>query len=98
MVCSEIKFESSDCCENNMPKIKGVYVLKDGSCVYIKSNGGLFIYQNNEAGLKALKLVQKYEIWQVLFKPQSQRVINVIIITGIVLALAEIVWFWLTKY
>lgn len=39
-----------------------------------------------------------YMMWKSTFKPQSQRVINVIIITGLVLALAEIVWFVVTKY
>jgi hypothetical protein len=39
-----------------------------------------------------------YLLWKSTFKPQSQRVINVIIITGLVLALAEIVWFVVTKY
>jgi hypothetical protein len=39
-----------------------------------------------------------YLMWKSTFKPQSQRVINVILITGLVLALAEIVWFVVTKY
>lgn len=39
-----------------------------------------------------------YLHWLSTFKPQSQRVINVILITVIVLALAEIVWFVVTKY
>ena len=98
MSCKEMKFESSDCCENSLPEIKGVYITKEGTRVYKKSNGELFTYQNDEAGWKALRLIQKYELWQVRFKPQSQRVINVIIITVIVLAIAEIIWFWLTKY
>ena len=40
----------------------------------------------------------KYFIWALNFKPQSQRAINITTITILVLAIAEIVWFWLTKY
>ena len=61
----------------------------------------------NDMGIKSYSLANEmkefhrldnYLRWKLAFKPQSQKIINAIIITGIVLALAEIVWFWLTKY
>ena len=39
-----------------------------------------------------------YFLWQATFKPQSQSVINIVLITGIVLAMAEIVWFVVEKF
>jgi hypothetical protein len=98
MSCNSITVSTSECSENSIPKIAGVYITKDGTRIYKKSNGELFTYQNDEAGLKALVLVQEYELWKVLFKPQSQRIINIVLITGLVLALAEIIWFVVTKY
>ena len=77
-----------------MKKVKGIFsksVIESAN----KLNDALA-----DLGAEMMKVTKptKYLRWKTTFKPQSQKIINVIIITVIVLAMAEIVWFWLTKY